>query len=87
MKTHYSMHSKTKTQETSIRHHSKKAALLAMVAIASVAMANCHKYCVCTRYTSQSDTFTLDELESMGYNCSSIEDIDGHDTYSVCRYE
>lgn len=65
----------------------KVMASILIIVVASFSLTGCRKYCVCNRYTSALDTFTLDELDEKGYTCSTIENIDNHDTYAVCHYE
>lgn len=61
-----------------------KAATLVLMATMLTSLAACHKNCICKRYTSALDTFSLNELQEMGYSCSTIENIDDRDTYVLC---
>lgn len=56
------------------------AAVLALTATA------CHKTCTCTRMDGGVTEYTSAELDSLGYNCTTIENINYGLTYAQCEW-
>lgn len=64
----------------------KKYKLLLLAALLSLGMAGCHKTCTCYAYNGGVDEFSQDELDSLGYSCTTIAKINYGLTYSLCEW-
>ena len=64
-----------------------KRKLLIVVALAALSLAACRKNCVCTGYDGAERTYTSDEVEARGVNCSNMVYQARVRFYSYCRWE
>lgn len=61
------------------KKHLVLASLLLLLATAS-----CRKGCTCYAYNGDVVAYTEEEMESLGYDCHELEDINGGGLYSIC---
>lgn len=64
----------------------KKVKILLCAALLVLTATACHKSCTCYGYNGSVDEYTQVELDSLGYACTSLEDIDHGLTYSLCEW-
>ena len=55
--------------------------------LASVTLSACHKNCVCTAFNGVERTYTADEVDALGGNCSYLTAQAGTRLYSFCRWD
>lgn len=63
----------------------RKLFILALLAVAT--LASCQKNCVCTGYDGAERTYTSDEVDAQGVNCSNMIYQARVRFYSYCRWD
>ncbi len=57
------------------------------LALLALCAAGCHKNCVCTANNGSERTYTSDEVDALGGNCTYLVNQAGTRLYSYCRWE
>jgi len=65
----------------------KNLKLVLPLAALLLCLASCHKTCVCTGYNGAERTYTSDEVDALGGNCSYLTVQANTRLYSYCRWE
>lgn len=61
--------------------------MAAAVSAVALTLASCHKTCTCIGYDGSERSYTADEVDDRGVNCTEMVYQAGLQYYSVCNWE
>lgn len=65
----------------------RKTLLVSAVTALLLTLASCHKTCTCTSFNGAERTYTADEVDALGGNCTYLVNQAGTRLYSYCRWD